>query len=139
MDMDPANFVAVETPPIVGDVCDMLGNPVAITFRYVPGDTVDTAQDPGKADIVFDSGTVDPDGVSFVVVTDQSDAAKALSGDGKQFFRGDVAIDERLRPTKTRTPLDRIPSSTSSIARAVACCNPSSITPPARSRYSWAT
>ena len=94
MDMDPANFVAVETPPIVGDVCDILGNPVAITFRYVPGDTVDTDQDPGKADIIFDSGTVDADGVSFVVVTDQSDAAKALAGDGKQFFRGDVAIDD---------------------------------------------
>ena len=88
MDDDPANYFAAS-----GDVCDTLGNPVALTFQYSPSTMVDTDQDPGKAEILFDSGMVDDDGISFVVVTDQSDPVKALAADGKQFFRGDVAID----------------------------------------------
>ena len=35
---------------------------------------------------------VDDDGVSLVIVTDEDDAAKALKGDGKQFFRETVAV-----------------------------------------------
>ena len=57
MDMDPAHFIVVADPPIVGDVCDILGKPVAITFEYIPGTTVDTDQDSGKAGVLFDSGT----------------------------------------------------------------------------------
>ena len=83
----------VETPP-GGDVCDVLGKPVALTFQYIPGTTVNTAQDSGKAAILFDSGAVDDDGVSFVIVTDQSSAANALSGGGKRFFAGNVAFNE---------------------------------------------
>ena len=86
-------YVYIAPEPQGGDVCDSLGNPVALTFQYIPGTTVNTGQDSGKAEILF-QGNLDDDGVSFVVVTDQSSASNALSGSGKQFFRGDVAFDE---------------------------------------------
>ncbi|HAC64425.1 MAG TPA: hypothetical protein DCF68_13005, partial [Cyanothece sp. UBA12306] len=54
---------------------------------------VDTNQDSDKARINFNGG-IDDDGTSFVVVTDEDEANKALSGDGKQFFRGDVDFGE---------------------------------------------
>ena len=49
--------------------------------------------EPGKAAIVFQGG-VDVDGVSYVIATDESDASKALAGDGKRYFAGNVAFDE---------------------------------------------
>jgi hypothetical protein len=82
----------VPPEPVDGDVCDVLGKPVALTFQYKPGTDVVTGQDPGKAEILF-QGAVDDDGVSFVIVTDEDDAAKALAGAGKRFFEDNVAIE----------------------------------------------
>lgn len=73
-------------------MCEVVGKPQTITFQSNVGSTVVTLQDPSNAAILF-NGSVDDDGVSFVVVTDQSSASTALSGGGKQFFRGDVAFD----------------------------------------------
>ncbi len=92
-------LVAVE--PIDGgligqDLCDDalgLGKPEALIFEYIPGNTVDTDQDPSKAVILSNNG-VDDDGTSFIVVSDEDDANKALDGDGKQFFRGNVDFGE---------------------------------------------
>ena len=88
-------FVFVPTDlPGQEDVCDIFGKPVALTFEYVPGTTVNTAQNPDKAEILFDSGMVDDDGVSFIIVTDEQNATNALNGGGKRFFEGDVAFDD---------------------------------------------
>ena len=57
-----------------GDLCDIHGNVVALTFEYDPGTTVSTAQASGKAEILF-QGAVDDDGTSFIIVTDESNAA----------------------------------------------------------------
>ena len=110
-----------------------------ITFEYIPGTTVDTDQDSGKAEILFDSG-VDDDGVSFVIVTDEDDASKALDGDGKRFFEGNVAIDATFEANENDT--DDFGSTTFIHFfddPTVACCSRSSTTRPARSRFSWAT
>ncbi len=61
--------------------------------KYEPSTDVVTGQDSGKAGILTQSG-VDDDGVSFVVVTGEEDAFKALSGDGDQYFRGNVGFGE---------------------------------------------
>ncbi len=94
MAMDPANYTGIMDPPPSGDICDLFGKPVALKFDYITGTTVSTAQASDKAEILFDSGTVDDDGVSWIVVTDEDDATKALAGGGKRFFQGDVAFDE---------------------------------------------
>jgi uncharacterized repeat protein (TIGR01451 family) len=99
-------LVYVAPPPgPSGNVCTAYGKPQVLTFQYQPGDSVDTAQDSSKAYIVYANPSVseDPDGVSFVVVTDQADASTALSGGGKQFFRGDVAFDETFSATNATT------------------------------------
>ena len=104
---DPANYLInpldveklVKVEPIGGGetvyLCDdaVEGKPEAILFKYEPGETIDTEQDPSKAAILANIG-IDDDGTSFIVVTDQRDAHKALNGEGRQFFRGDVAIGE---------------------------------------------
>ena len=92
--LDITKLVAVQ--PIAsqsGDLCDTLGDPVTLTFGYIPGTTVMTGQDSGKARILF-QGPVDNDGTSFIVVSDEDDASKALSGDGDQYFRGNVDIGD---------------------------------------------
>ncbi|MDJ0660079.1 MAG: hypothetical protein QNJ42_11405, partial [Crocosphaera sp.] len=98
MDMDTANYEGIITPPPQGDICETLGKPEAITFTYDPGTDVLTGQDASKAGILTQNG-VDDDGVSFVIVTDEDNAADALTGTGKQFFRGDVAFDESFQAT----------------------------------------
>ena len=94
MAMDPANYTGIKNPPPSGDICDLFGKPVALKFDYITGTTVSTAQASDKAKILFDSGSVDDDGVSYIVVTDEDDATKALAGGGKRFFQGDVAFDQ---------------------------------------------
>ena len=69
---------------------------MSITFEYDPGTTVDTDQDLGKAEVLFDSGAVDDDGVSFIIVTDESTADDVLEGVGRRFFEGNVAIDAKF-------------------------------------------
>ena len=96
MDMDPAHFIVLADPPVVGDVCDVLGKPVSITFEYDPGTTVDTDQDLGKAEVLFDSGAVDDDGASFIIVTDESNADDVLAGVGGRFFAGNVDINAKF-------------------------------------------
>ncbi len=93
MDMDLANYVGVEMPPPAGDVCDIFGKVEALTFKYEPSTDVVTGQKSDKAGILAQNG-VDDDGVSFVVVTDKEDASKALSGEGDQYFRGNVGFGE---------------------------------------------
>ncbi|WP_068130267.1 DUF7467 domain-containing protein [Roseimaritima ulvae] len=93
MDMDPAHFFVPSMPTASGDVCDVLGKPLALTFQYSPGTVVSTDQDSGKATVFFDSGAVDDDGASFVIVTDKSNASDALSGEGKRYFEGSVAVN----------------------------------------------
>jgi hypothetical protein len=97
MDMDPANFIVRETPPPMGDVCDLFGKPVALQFDYIIGATVKTGQDPKKATIIFDSGAVDEDGKSYIIVTDEDDPTKAFAGAGKRFFEGEVYIGETFK------------------------------------------
>ncbi|MDJ0843839.1 MAG: SdrD B-like domain-containing protein [Crocosphaera sp.] len=100
MDMDHANYEGIITPPPQGDVCDTLGKPEAMTFTYNPGTDVLTGQDPSKAGILTQNG-VDDDGTSFVIVTDEDKAMDALTGDGKQFFRGEVEFGESFQATNT--------------------------------------
>ena len=102
--IDIEKLVRVEGPPIAGDVCDVLGNPVALTFQYVPGSTSITDQDPGKADILFDSGMVDADGVSFVVVTiDRMRPTHWLAVESSS-SAAMCRLTSRSRQTRTPTP-----------------------------------
>ncbi len=91
MDRDPAHFFV---PATLGDVdqCEVNGDVEALKFQYLVNTTAETNQDPSKAEVVF-QGAVDPDGVSYVIVTDKDDAAKALAGEGKRFFAGPVGFD----------------------------------------------
>ena len=100
MDMDSANYLGVEIPAPAGDICETLGKPIAIGFEYNPGTDVLTGQDLSKADILTQNG-VDDDGTSFIIVTDEDDATKALDGDGKQFFRGLVDFGETFLADET--------------------------------------
>jgi hypothetical protein len=100
MAMDPANYTGIETPPPAGDVCDLFGDPLALTFEYAPGTDVVTGQASDKARILINNG-VDDDGVSFIVVTDENDPNKALNGDGKQFFRNNVGFGEFFQADTT--------------------------------------
>jgi hypothetical protein len=105
MAMDPANYTGIELPPPAGDVCETLGKPEAITFQYDPGDTVLTGgknnnQD-GKAKIKTSiPSPVDNDGTSFIIVTEENDAAKIRKEyvqDGKTdkiHFAGNVDFGE---------------------------------------------
>ena len=103
-DMDPSNYLVnpiefekyVFVPTEIsgeGDLCDIHGKVVALTFEYIPGTTVTTAQASGKADILF-QGAEDDDGTSFIIVTDESNAASALAGSGKRFFEGEVDFND---------------------------------------------
>ena len=94
--IDIEKLVRVAAPSIVGDVCDVLGKPVSITFEYDPGTTADTDQGLGKAEVLFDSGAVDDDGVSFIIVTDESTADDVLAGVGRRFFAGNVDINAKF-------------------------------------------
>ncbi len=97
MDMDLANYTGITNPPPAGDICDVFGKPTALFFDYEPSTDVITGQDSGKAQILFtnpNNGGVDDDGTSFIVVTDEEDASKALAGDGDQYFRGMVDVGE---------------------------------------------
>ena len=73
------------TAPISGDLCGALGHASQLTFQYSPGTSVATGQGPRGASVLLDSGFVDDDGTSHIVVTD---------GRGTLFFGGDVAIGE---------------------------------------------
>lgn len=93
--IDIEKLVRVETPAAGGvgdDLCAVHGKVVGLTYQYIPGTTVSTSQDSGKAQVNF-QGPVDDDGTSFVIVSDQADAAAALTG-GKRFFEGDVDFDD---------------------------------------------
>ena len=95
MAMDPANYTGIKNPPPSGDICDLFGKPTALYFDYEPSTDVITGQDSGKAKVLFTNplnGGVDDDGTSFIVVTDEEDAAKALAGNGDQYFRGMVDV-----------------------------------------------
>ncbi|WP_167546894.1 DUF7467 domain-containing protein [Stieleria maiorica] len=95
MDMDPAHFII--NPATTGeDLCDVDGKVVGLTFEYIPGISVNTDQDSGKASVIFDSGMVDGDGASWVIVTDENDASKALAGEGRRHFVGMVAFNEQF-------------------------------------------
>jgi uncharacterized repeat protein (TIGR01451 family) len=75
MDDDPSNYIVnplvfekyvqVPTPPSDIDQCEVNGDPVALTFDYIPGEIVITGQDAGKATA---TGTPDTDGESYIVV-----------------------------------------------------------------------
>ncbi|MGB5761176.1 MAG: hypothetical protein WBM58_01350, partial [Sedimenticolaceae bacterium] len=114
--VDLANYTGLTAPS--GDigfegqaVCDIEGKADAILFEYNPGTTLNTLQDSDKAAILFNNG-VDDDGTSFIVVTDEDDAAKALSGDGKQFFRGNVAFGDTFLADETTYGDDSFGSAT---------------------------
>ena len=66
MDMDPANYTGVTPPAIPGDLCDVLGKPVALVFRYDPNIGVNNNQN-DKFDI---SGTTDNDPTAFISAGD---------------------------------------------------------------------
>ncbi len=111
MDMDLANYVGIEMPAPVGDVCDIYGKVEALTFKYEPSTDVLTGQKSDKADILDHFGG-DSDGTSFVLVTKKDDAEDALKkeylqkrSEGKDFdkifFAGDVAVGEHFKADET--------------------------------------
>ena len=100
MDDDPSHhlvnpinlekFVREEGPGVTGDVCDVLGNPVELTFSYDPGNTFNPRQPiPGKAEIIVNNGP-DDDNTAYVIVSD--DGSNPLAGD--VFFQGTVTAGQ---------------------------------------------
>ena len=76
------------------DVCDTEGKPEELLLQYIPSITFDTQQDPSKGQALIPgsllpNGSIDDDGVSYIVVTDDSNPLDGISGD--IFFAGNVA------------------------------------------------
>ncbi|MGR8920137.1 MAG: DUF7467 domain-containing protein, partial [Gammaproteobacteria bacterium] len=91
-DADDANYTGVDELTPTYEVCETLGKPLALELAYRPSSEVDTSQG-DKAEILFDSGLVDDDGISFVRVSDKSGADDT---GGKQYFNGNVAFGEEF-------------------------------------------
>ena len=88
--IDIEKLVRVEGPPIAGDPCDVLGDPVELVFGYDPSNTFNPQQPiPGKAEIIVNNGP-DDDNTAYVIVSD--DGSNPLSGN--VFFQGTVTTGQ---------------------------------------------
>jgi hypothetical protein len=90
-DLDSAvcQWVIELTPDFA--VCETFGDAQIIEFNYSPSSVVDTSQDASKAGILFDSGLVDTDGTSWIVVSDKEDGTDL---GGKVYFNGSVDVGD---------------------------------------------
>ncbi|QDV82931.1 DUF7467 domain-containing protein [Stieleria magnilauensis] len=92
MDDDPAHYLGVNEG--VGVVCDDVGRPVQLTFDYIGGADLNTAQDSGKAGVSGNPDATPSD--SFFYVTDSTDLQKVYNGEAKDYFSGTIALGNAL-------------------------------------------
>ena len=102
-DSDASHYVNPEVEPAPeGDMAEILGRPQALTFTYIPGNTVQTSgkdkdkdgfgdQD-GKAKI--ESGFPDHDGSAYIVVANKKELDKIQKGDAETYFAGNVEVGQ---------------------------------------------
>ena len=67
--------VVPPNPPIQGDLCDVLGKPIALTFLYEPSNAVNTAQEKFEF-----SGTADDDNIAFIAGGGKGKGGKSKGG-----------------------------------------------------------
>ena len=91
--IDIEKLVRVQSPAIEGDVCEVLGKPVSLTFQYIPSLEFNPLQPSGKADVIANNG-LDDDDTAYVVVAKNNDP----SNFGEIFFQGDVSFNETFTP-----------------------------------------
>jgi hypothetical protein len=104
-DDDPAHYVGDFAP---GDVCDTLGKPKKLTFRYT-GDGNDATshdQDAGKVVVTGDPNDATP---VFIKVTNKSNPADASA---KVWFSGTVALDGSFVVDATAAGANRLETNT---------------------------
>ncbi len=87
--IDIEKLVRVEGPPIQGDICDVLGKPVSLTFQYIPSTEFNPLQPSGKAVELVNVG-IDGDDTAYIVVAKNSDPNNL----GEIFFQGDVNVND---------------------------------------------
>ncbi len=108
-DQDAAAYTGVDALFPTFAVCDEYGKPKALKLDYEPGSIVATSQGSDKAKILFDSGLVDDDGVSYILVTDKSNATDL---GGKEYFMGAVAVGDEFIASTAIAGTDKFGSNT---------------------------
>ena len=108
-DSDAANYIGLDSMPMidiekyvktpdyvpqVDMICETLGKPLSMTFDYRQGTSVSNTQE-GKA-AILGSTKVDDDGLSWVVVSDNSNGS---SSKAKVYFAGYVAVGDEFTAT----------------------------------------